>query len=106
MFKYAQPGCHTMAKCSCSGCGNEQYCGSDCQKLDWKLHKSMCPILKKLSKKSLQSFCEVDRIIKETLALRVLDHLLQHREYQFGKEDTRIGYPKRADGERISNYNA
>jgi len=55
-----------VARSSCSGCGREHYCGSDCQKLDWKKHKLMCPILKKLSSK-LESYDKVVQVINEVL---------------------------------------
>jgi hypothetical protein len=102
-------GCITNAKSSCSGCEREQYCSSTCQKLDWKIHKSMCPILKKLLKK-LQPFHEAYRIINEILAtkkgndIRVLEHLLSYAEYQFGEKVAGILYRER-DGERVSSWN-
>jgi hypothetical protein len=62
MSKCGRPGCHTPAKSSCSVRGREQYCSSSCQKFDWKIHKSMCPILKKFPNK-LQPYREVTRLI-------------------------------------------
>jgi hypothetical protein len=96
MFECARPDCHKLARSTCSGCGREQYCGSECQKLDWKKHKSMCPILKKLSN-NLQSNDEVIRTMKEILEskkgdLRILEHLLSYAENQFGKKVAGIGY--------------
>jgi hypothetical protein len=90
MSHCARPECETAAKSSCSRCGREQYCGIDCQKLDRKGHKLICPILKKLSKK-LQSYDEAVQVIDEILAsnkgdnTRVLEHLLSYADYQFGK---------------------
>jgi hypothetical protein len=115
MSTCARPGCVTLAKSSCSGCGREQYCGNDCQKLDWKIHKPICPILKTLSHR-LQPFHEVVRIIKEIGSneiqvftkgndIRVLKHLLAYAEYQFGEEVTGKDYRERADSERINNWN-
>jgi hypothetical protein len=81
MSACARPDCLAKAKSSCSVCEREQYCGSACQKVDWKIHKSMCPILKKLST-NLQPFHEVILIKDEILAskkgidCRVLEHLL------------------------------
>jgi hypothetical protein len=83
MSECARPDCHQAGKSSCSGCGIEQYCGSACQKQDWKIHKPMCPILKKLSN-TLQPYDEVVEVVKETLAskkgdnMRTLEHLLQY----------------------------
>jgi hypothetical protein len=44
MSKCAQPDCHTLAKSTCSACEREQYCGSGCQKLHWKIDKSCSTI--------------------------------------------------------------
>jgi hypothetical protein len=102
--------CHIAAKSSCSGCGREKYCGSACQKLDWKKHKSMCPILKKLSN-TLQPYDEVEKVIQEILEsnkggdARILEHLLSYAEYQFGRPITWKNYRERADGQRITNWN-
>jgi hypothetical protein len=89
MSECARPDCHMAANSNCSGCGKEQYCGSACQKLDWKKHKSMCPILKKLSN-TLQPYGEVVQVVENVLALktndaRVLNHLLLYADLQFGK---------------------
>jgi hypothetical protein len=112
MSKCARPGCHTLAKSSCSICNREQYCGSDCQKLDWKIHKPMCPILKRFSKE-LQPFMIVFSTILEILEprtkvfnLRFLEHLLSYALHQFGKPVPTIwGYRERVDGDHISNWN-
>jgi hypothetical protein len=95
-----------LAKSSCSGCGREQYCVTACQKLDWKKHRSMCLILKKLSN-MLQPFLEVHQIINEVLAskkgddIRILEHLLPYAEYRFGKPITGKDYRERTDGQRM-----
>jgi hypothetical protein len=120
MFKCATPNCHAPAKSSCSGCGREQYCSSECQKKDWKKHKLMCPMLKKLSY-NLQPYNEVGLVIEEiedlaidlTTALgeddvpsqiRVLNHLLIYAEYQFGVRVVGKSYHEGADGGHISNW--
>jgi hypothetical protein len=109
MFTCAKPGCQALGKSSCSGCGREQYCSSSCQKLDWKEHKSMCPILKKLSSK-LQPFNEAYQIVSDICAsskgnnLRILQHLLSYAEFQFGKQIEGIGYRVRSNGDGISNW--
>jgi hypothetical protein len=96
-------------KSACSGCGREQYCNSSCQKADWKIHKSMCPILKKLSNK-LQPYREVKRLInnifmdsKNGSKIKIIEHLLSFAFHQFGKGVTGRHYRERGDGERISN---
>jgi hypothetical protein len=106
MSRCAQPDCSTPSKSSCSVCEREQYCGSNCQKVDWKIHKSMCPILKNLSTK-LKPFHEVIRIKDEISAskkgkdCRVLEHLLSYLEYQFGQKVAGIDYRERKSSERI-----
>jgi hypothetical protein len=105
----ARPNCKLPAKSSCSGCEREKYCGSACQKLDWKIHKSRCPILKKLSTK-LQPFHEVLLLTDEILAstkvndCRVLEHLISYLDYQFGEKVRGIDYRERANGEQITNW--
>lgn len=44
MSKCVNPDCHNTAGTSCSICAGENYC----QKLDWRAHKSLRPVLTKL----------------------------------------------------------
>ena len=110
MSQCARPECLTAAKSSCSGCDREQYCGSICQKLDWKSHKSICPILKRLSNK-LQTYDEAVQIIDEILVsnkgnnARVLENLLKYADYQFGEHVEGSKYHERSDGQHIANWN-
>jgi hypothetical protein len=96
----ARPDCLAKANSSCSVCEREQYCSSSCLELDWKIHKSMCPILKKLST-MLQPFHEVIRISDEVIVskkeniCRVLEHLLSYLDYQFGKKVAGMDYRER-----------
>jgi tetratricopeptide (TPR) repeat protein len=77
--------------------------------LDWKAHKSLCPILKKLPNK-LQSFDEAVRIVEEILAsnkgndVRVLEHLLSYADNQFGQQVEGRDYRVRTDGQCIVNW--
>jgi hypothetical protein len=109
MSKCAQPGCSSGARSSYSRCVREQNCGSRCQKSNWKAHSSMCPILKKLTRK-LQPYREVARLIDDVLEskrgndCRVLEHSLSFAEHQFGKGVTGKYYREREDGTRISNW--
>jgi hypothetical protein len=109
MSECARSGCCKPGGSSCSVCGREQYCSSSCQKSDWKLHKPMCPILKKLTNK-LQPYHEVARLIdeisesKEGNDCRVLEYLLSFAEHQFGKGVPEKHYRERGDGERIINW--
>ncbi len=85
MSQCARPECVSKGKSSCSICFREQYCSSECQKLDWKIHKGMCPILKKLSREP-QPYNEAMRVINEILTsnkgykIRVLEHLLSYAD--------------------------
>jgi hypothetical protein len=91
MSQCARPDCQTPAKSSCSGCGREQYCGSVCQKLDCKVHKSICGILKKFPNK-LHCHDEALKIIHVFLLsnkgneIRVLEHLVSSADNQFGQQ--------------------
>jgi hypothetical protein len=77
--------------------------------LDWKIHKLLYPILKKLFYK-LQPFREVDQIVheiqtsKKGSVIRVLEHILSYAEYQFETEVAGKSYREREDGERMSNF--
>jgi hypothetical protein len=109
MLQCAQPGCSSEARSLCSSCVREQYCSCSCQKLDWKAHKSMCSILKKLITKLLP-YHEVTQLIDEILKserrnnCRIVEHLLSFAEHQFGKGVPGKHYCEREDGERISNW--
>jgi tetratricopeptide (TPR) repeat protein len=86
----------------------EQYCGSECQKLDWKIHKAICPILKKLTREQ-QPYNEAMRLINEILAskkgdkIRVLEHLLLYADHQFARQ-SRTDYSVWEDGQNPRNW--
>jgi hypothetical protein len=67
MSQCARPGCIISGKSSCSGCEREIYCGSMCQKMDWKAHKPSCSTLKNLSK-NLLTYREAKQVIDKILA--------------------------------------
>jgi tetratricopeptide (TPR) repeat protein len=77
--------------------------------VDWKAHKSICAILKKLSNQ-FHSHDEAARVIKQTLAsnkgndIRVLEHLLSYADNQFGQQVEGRDYRERTDGQRIANW--
>jgi hypothetical protein len=98
MSKCAHPVCHEIAKSSCSSYAREQYCSNNCQKLDWKTHKSMCPILKKLSNKK-QPFEEVVGIIKEIQASKKGNDLRVLKSFAI---ICRISIRKRSSRDRLS----
>jgi hypothetical protein len=103
------PNCYKAAHCRCSGCDKEKYCSAECQKIHWKSHKPLCPILKKLSNE-LRPYDEVSQVIMETLfsakgrIIRVLEYLLSYAEFQFGEEVSGKDYRERDNGERIDNW--
>jgi hypothetical protein len=91
----------------------ESYCSGECQRGDWKLHKSICKILKKLSHQ-LQPYHEVLRVIEEIRKgisgknkqqkLIVVGHLLSYADHQFGNRILGKSYRERGNGERINNW--
>jgi hypothetical protein len=113
MSTCARHGCLKEGVSRCSICLREPYCSSDCQKGDWKMHKSICKILKKLSHQ-LQPYHEVLRVIEEIReeiskknkqrTFRVLGHLLSYADYQFGDQILGKFYRERGNGERIDNW--
>jgi hypothetical protein len=76
------------------------------RKVDWKIHKSMCPILKKLSTK-LQPFHEVIRI-KDVILISELrrrdPRVVEHVEHQFGENLMKYIIVRGGVRERISNW--
>ncbi|GFS03612.1 histone-lysine N-methyltransferase SMYD3 [Elysia marginata] len=51
--KYAEERCNFCLKSfgnlkKCASCKNVRYCGVACQKTDWKIHKTECPIMRRV----------------------------------------------------------
>jgi hypothetical protein len=111
MSQCARPACIKMGKSFCSVCEKDKYCGSECQKLDWKVHKLICPILKQFSKKVnpcvevMSEICEIMSSTKRKDS-RVIEHLLSFAENQFGKKVAGKAYPEREDGDHYSEWPA
>jgi hypothetical protein len=107
MSQCAGPYCCNPALKKCSACLKVSYCSSECQKSDWKGHKKICKILKRLSN-DLQPYHEVEEVIIEILNTprnaRVLNELLKYAEYQFGDRVPGKAYRQRGNSERIDNY--
>jgi hypothetical protein len=113
MSTCTRPCCLLEGLHRCSICLREAYCSVDCQKGDWKAHKAICKILKKLSFQ-LQPYHEVIQVIKEIREVvvtqkmentRVLGHSISYALYQFG--DRVIGKTCRErafNGECIDNW--
>jgi hypothetical protein len=113
MIYFARPGCVKSGVNRCSNCLREPYCSGECQKIDWKSHKLICKVLKKLSN-NLLPYCEavgeVIRVIGDTPKatninkVRILKHLLSYAENQFGHRVPEEAYRERETFERIDNY--
>jgi hypothetical protein len=96
----------------CSICLREPYCSGNCQKIDWKAHKSICKTFRKLSHE-LKPYLEVVQLIEEILDEdfkkvelkgRVLKQLVSYAEYQFGNRVPLRVYRERDNGETIDNW--
>jgi hypothetical protein len=107
MSQCALPCCDKSASKGCSACLKEGYCSGECQKADWKDHKKICKILKRLST-DLQPYREVVQIINEILDasrnVRVLEQLYRYAELQFGDRIAGETYRQRKDSDRIDNF--
>jgi hypothetical protein len=100
----------------CSVCLREPYCSGNCQKGDWKAHKLICKILKKLSLQHEPYQTAIDLSddtkteiypLKNELKIRVLEHLISYTEHQFGDRVPGSEYRERGNGvqiDYISNY--
>jgi hypothetical protein len=106
MFECALPGCLKAGTNRCSICLREPYCSGECQKLDWKNHKKICKILKRLSN-HLQPYNQVEEVLKEIFKLpgnkRILYHFLSYAKFQFGDRILGQTYRERGDFGRIYN---
>lgn len=106
------PRCKGLGTRKCSGCNNEGYCGPECQKIDWKVHRIICSCMKSGDK--LLKFSEVTEKLREPLrqldlkglteaGIRLMEFCLSFAEYQFGVR--RIGKSSRMrDGEGYDNW--
>jgi hypothetical protein len=112
MSQCVQPGCVKEGTNRCSICLREPYCSRDCQKADWKAHKSTCKMLKKFSNE-LRPYSEVDQIINEILdapkiigerKLRVIQHALSYANFQLGERVLGKSHRERDNGDQISNW--
>lgn len=41
----ANPKCTNPGTKACSSCHIERYCGAECQKIDWKIHRILCKFI-------------------------------------------------------------
>lgn len=114
-MKCGNTSCVKMGLRPCSGCLKEGYCGPECQKKDWKLHKLLCSFMKNGDK--LLPFDEVVSVISKLKKqaelkegaeskIRLLEYCLSFAEHQYGSRTAGNAYRERKDGSRISNWNA
>jgi hypothetical protein len=102
----ACPGCYQISTNRCSACQKEPYCSSVCQKTDWKDHKKICKILKRLSNQ-LEPYDQVKQMIIETFNVKnskVLEHAIIYAEFQFGNRLPGRDYRERQNGQKITNF--
>jgi tetratricopeptide (TPR) repeat protein len=111
-----RPSCVEIATKKCSACNTETYCSPECQRLDWKIHKSMCVHMK--NPNQLLPFDELLRIImehekqtqrtnlRETEKIRLMRYYLSFSIFQFGDRVEGKDYRERLNGFRIDNWRA
>jgi tetratricopeptide (TPR) repeat protein len=95
----ARPGCVKVGRRKCSACNNSNasYCSPECQKLDWKVHKIICPSMKNgdqlvLSvKEATSTICKLleEAKLKEGTQseIRILEYSLSFGEYQLHRNE-------------------
>ncbi|XP_071703585.1 histone-lysine N-methyltransferase ASHR1-like [Rutidosis leptorrhynchoides] len=76
--------CHTESRCDwcftssnikkCSSCHLVWYCGTTCQKSDWKMHRLECKLLAKLDKNRIRSYTPVIRLMVKLYLRRKLQN--------------------------------
>ena len=100
----ACPGCDQPGTKMCGACGGrDSYCSSDCQKVDWKVHRLFCgKILPvgELPPKEAVTYFKRSAIQKmanaamdgDRIQLRRLDALIAFAEKHFGKPETKHEY--------------
>lgn len=107
MTQCAGPLCNKLARSQCSVCLKEWYCSGECQEADWKKHKKICKILKRLSNQ-LQPYLQVVHVIGEVLQapgnVVVLNHLLRFTEFQFGERILGKAHRQSENRGRIDNW--
>jgi hypothetical protein len=99
LLKCGRLSCEKLRSKGCSGCLKEGYCGPECQKEDWKIHKLMCPYLKNDNKllpfkdvvKTLRKFRESEEFLEAYAnkqqhlnGLRISEFCIKCAEKQFG----------------------
>jgi hypothetical protein len=114
----AKPGCEQKGFKACSACRREYYCTSECQKKDWKTHKIVCNMIKRMPDTLLPSFNDVLSVIQEVLGqteaqifklgrkgyIRLLQHTATFAEHQFGKRIIGKTAYERDNGDSIDNF--
>jgi hypothetical protein len=92
-MKCGNPSCEKFDTSKCSGCKTQGYCGSECQKKDWKFHEGMCPFKKEGAMfLPFPKVCDVISQLKKKASavtgkdseIRILKNCLSFAEYQYG----------------------
>lgn len=99
-----RPCCEEVGSKGCSVCLQESYCSAECQKLDQKIHKIMCPSMKICTKLlpfiEVEAFtCELEKqaeIKKGTESgIRLYKYYLLFAEHQYGDRAVGKSYRER-----------
>jgi hypothetical protein len=65
VMECAKLDCYQLGTNSCSGCLRQYYCSTECQKSDWKMHKTLCRLIKLMPFDMLKPFYDVESIVIE-----------------------------------------
>lgn len=117
-MKCAKLGCSRIGTKACSACLRECYCSAECQKKDWKTHKIVCHLIKKMPD-TLLPYNDVCSVVAEALNetevsivklgskryVRLLQHITIFAKHQFGKRIAGKSVYERGNGERIDSWN-
>jgi hypothetical protein len=134
-MKCGRSNCEDFRSKKCGGCLEEWYCGPECQKQDWNIHKIMCVSMKNLLplpevKKGISRLKEKAKLTKGTEneipevkkgisrlkekaklnkgtenEIRILVYCLSFIERQYGDKIVGKPYRKRNDASGLCVYN-
>jgi hypothetical protein len=111
-----RPSCVEIATKKCSACNTETYCSPVCQKLDWKIHKSMC-----VHMKNPDQLLPIDEVVKiilehekqtqrtsltETEKIRLMRYYLSFSIFQLGDRIEGKDYREGLNSNRVDNWRA
>lgn len=113
----ARPDCDKIGTKGCSTCLKEFYCCADCQKLDWKAHKMMWNLVKRMPD-TLVPFKDVRSVVEKVVEktetqiatprrdkyIKLLEHAVVFAEHQYRKRIEGKAYYERDNGDNIDNW--